>query len=172
MSCRASCGSEWELEGCQNCVPYANYLRYCNDRPIDPGVQPTATFGETKKWDLVGIGLSILCAIHCLGTPLILAVLPFAGIGFVADHEFEWVMMGIIFLVAGITYIRGYRYHGRKEIFWFLLVGVLVFGAVRPLLPEGLHAISTLFGASIFILGHWKNWHWHRLNCRETCCDA
>lgn len=127
--------------------------------------------GQTKKWDLAGITLSVLCAIHCLSVPLLVGVLPLAGLGFVANHEFEWVMMGTIFVVAGISYLSGYRRHRRREIFWFLGAGVVVFLAVRPFLSEELHPVATLAGGLTFIVGHWKNWHWHRHGCKKPCCS-
>lgn len=124
----------------------------------------------TKKLDVVGISLSILCAIHCLSVPLLLGGLPLVGFEFVAEHEFEWVMMSLIFAVAGVSYFTGYRRHGRKEIFLFLLAGVIIFAVLRPLLPESLHPIATIAGGLAFIAGHWKNWHWHRPACPKPCC--
>lgn len=127
--------------------------------------------GETKKWDVAGISLSILCAIHCLSVPFLVGVLPLLGLDFMADHGFEWVMMALIFSVAAISYYSGYRRHRHKAIFAFLFIGILVFALVRPFLPEDLHSIATLAGGTVFILGHWKNWHWHRPSCHEPCCS-
>lgn len=134
-------------------------------------MQAVAERRETKKWDIVGIGLSILCAVHCLSIPFLMGVLPMAGLGFVVDHEFEWVMMGIIFAVAGTTYVSGYRRHKRTAVFVFLAIGILIFAAIRPLLPEHLHPIATILGGCVFVFGHWKNWHWHRPSCKEPCCS-
>lgn len=126
---------------------------------------------DTKKLDAVGIGLSVLCAIHCLSVPFLMGVLPLIGLDFVANHEFEWVMMSIIFLFAGWAYYNGYRRHRRSAIFGFFIAGVIVFAAIRPLLPEELHPAATLVGGAVFILGHWKNWHWHRPSCKQPCCS-
>ncbi|MDQ8202100.1 MerC domain-containing protein [Pelagicoccus sp. SDUM812003] len=127
--------------------------------------------GDNKTWDLLGISLSVLCAIHCLSVPLLIGILPLIGLDFVADHEFEWVMMGIIFLVATWGYWRGYLRHRRKQIFWFLLLGVAIFACVRPFLSEEFHPVATLAGGLVFVMGHWKNWHWHRPSCRRSCCS-
>ncbi|MBD5779277.1 MerC domain-containing protein [Pelagicoccus sp. NFK12] len=136
---------------------------------------------ETKKWDLAGISLSVLCAIHCLSVPFLMGVLPMFGLDFVGNHEFEWVMMGIIFLVAGISYVNGFRRHGRKAIFAFFVAGVVIFTVVRPLLGHDhhhdhvhvndLHHIATVVGGLVFVLGHWKNWHWHKPSCHKPCCS-
>lgn len=132
-------------------------------------MQAVAEKAETKKWDLVGISLSILCAIHCLSVPFLLGALPL--IGFVANHEFEWVMMGFIFAVAAVSFYHGFKLHRRNGIFWYLAAGVVVFAIIRPLLPESLHPLATLTGGAIFVAGHWKNWRWHRPSCRKPCCS-
>ncbi|MDQ8184518.1 MerC domain-containing protein [Pelagicoccus sp. SDUM812002] len=126
---------------------------------------------ETRKWDVAGIGLSVLCAIHCLSVPFLMGVLPLVGLDFVADHGFEWVMMSLIFAVAGLSYFNGYRRHGRKAIFTFLAVGMIIFAGIRPVLEEGLHPVATILGGCVFVLGHWKNWHWHKPSCRKPCCS-
>ena len=125
---------------------------------------------ETKKWDAVGIGLSMLCAVHCVSVPILLSVLPMTGLGFVANHEFEWVMMGIIFVVAGVTFVRGYRRHRNRGVFVFFALGLVIFLFVRPFVPEDWHPFATIAGGLAFIAGHWKNWHWHRPTCRKPCC--
>ena len=131
-----------------------------------------ALMGETKKWDLLGIALSVLCAVHCLSVPLLLGAVPLAGLEIVADHEFEWVMMSLIFVVAAFTYFSGYRRHGRKEVFLFLALGVATFLLVRPLVSEAWHPVATLAGGLVFVTGHWKNWRWHRPSCDEPCCSG
>lgn len=120
---------------------------------------------ETKRWDVAGIGLSILCGIHCLSVPFLMGAFPLLGLDFVANHEFEWVMMILIFVVAGLGYYHGYRRHRKAAVFGFLAVGVVIFAGIRPLLPEELHPVATICGGVAFILGHWKNWHWHRPSC-------
>ena len=124
----------------------------------------------TKKWDLIGIGLSVLCAIHCVGMPVLIGVLPLLGLDFMANHEFELVMMSQVFTVAGLTYFNGYRHHHRKEVFVFFAVGLVLFLGVRPFLSEALHPYGTIAGGLAFVLGHWKNWHWHRPSCEKECC--
>ena len=135
-------------------------------------MQAQKTDVGTRKWDVVGIGLSVLCAIHCLSVPVLIGVLPLLGLEIVANHEFEWVMMAIIFVVAGLTYLHGYRRHGRKAVFCFLIVGVAVFLGIRPFVTEELHPLATVAGGMTFILGHWKNWHWQRPCCRSACYEV
>lgn len=108
--------------------------------------------------DALGIFLSIACAIHCLALPVLMGVLPLIGMEFFMDHEFEHVMMAIIFLVAGFTLYRGFRVHKRLSVMVAFVVGMIAFLLVRPSLPEQLHSIATLIGGMAFIAGHWMNW--------------
>lgn len=136
---------------------------------------------ETKKWDIVGMGLSVLCAIHCLSVPFLMGVLPMLGLDFVGDLGFEWVMTSIIFLVAGVTYFNGYRRHRRAGVWVFFVIGVIIFTVIRPMLGhdhghghfhgfEPYH-FATIIGGTVFVLGHWKNWHWHKPSCAKPCCS-
>ena len=135
-------------------------------------MEAVAQQSETRKWDIVGIGLSVLCGIHCLSVPFLIGVLPMLGLDFMADHEFEWVMMSIIFVVAGLTYLNGYRRHRRAGVWAFFAIGVITFAVVRPMLDHDLHPLATLVGGAVFILGHWKNWHWHKPSCHKPCCSG
>lgn len=147
-------------------------------------MEAIAQEGETKKWDMVGIGLSVLCAIHCLSVPFLIGVLPMLGLDFVADHGFEWVMVSIITLIAGVTFFNGYRRHRRAGVWVFFAIGVFIFAVVRPLLMHDhhghghshshgpdFHNIATILGGLAFVLGHWKNWHWHKPSCKKSCCS-
>lgn len=132
--------------------------------------------GETKKWDVLGISLSVLCGIHCLSAPLLLGLLPLFGLGYselehhhhhhhhgIADWlSFETVMMTLIFAVAAFTFFMGYRRHGRKRIFVYLALGILMFLGVRPSVSEFWHHAATVLGGVFFVIGHWKNWHYGR----------
>ena len=120
------------------------------------------------------MGLSIACGIHCLATPVLLSSLPLLGIDAVGhNHEFETFMIGLISLLAAVTYIRGYRMHGRKGHFALGIVGLAVFLVLRPALGHAhnhsLEHLATLLGGSAFILGHYLNWKWSKpcADCEE-----
>lgn len=122
------------------------------------------------KIDAIGIFLSVACAIHCLALPLLLGVLPLLGLELLADHEFEHFMMFAIFGVAGLTALHGVRIHGKYSVLGFFAVGLVAFLFVRPALGEELHPITTLIGGSAFIVGHWLNWKYRRVEKPECAC--
>lgn len=68
---------------------------------------------KNKKYDLLGIGLSFLCGIHCLITPLLIIYLPKLGKTF----QSTWLhtTMIIIMLIAFYqSILKHYKLHKSK----------------------------------------------------------
>jgi hypothetical protein len=61
--------------------------------------------------DRIGAIASFLCAIHCALLPFVLALLPFIGLGFLADHGFERGFVLFACALALFALVRGYRRH-------------------------------------------------------------
>lgn len=93
--------------------------------------------GRRFDADRVGMFASILCAIHCAITPVLLLVLPsFAKIW--AHPASHWGMALFVVPVAAVMVTMGYRRHRRK---WIIGAGVLgislvLVGAAIPYLER------------------------------------
>jgi hypothetical protein len=61
--------------------------------------------------DRVGATASFLCAVHCAALPFVLALLPFVGLGVLADHRCERTFVLCACVLATIALARGYRRH-------------------------------------------------------------
>jgi hypothetical protein len=71
---------------------------------------------KSRRWrmaDRVGATASFLCAIHCALLPFVLALLPFLGLEFLADHRFERGFVLFACVLALFALIRGFRRHQR-----------------------------------------------------------
>ncbi len=71
---------------------------------------------RTRWWrvaDRVGATASFLCAIHCALLPFVLALLPFIGLEFLADHRFERGFVFFACVLALFALVRGFRRHQR-----------------------------------------------------------
>ena len=69
---------------------------------------------KSRWWrvaDRVGATASFLCAIHCALLPFVLALLPFVGLEFLADHRFERGFVLFACTLALFAMVRGYRRH-------------------------------------------------------------
>ncbi len=66
------------------------------------------------NWDALGIGTSILCAIHCALLPVLVTTLPVFGINIVHNLVFEWSMISLAFVVGSYSLFHGYIKHHRS----------------------------------------------------------
>lgn len=118
------------------------------------------------NWDAVGIATSILCAIHCALLPLVLTSLPLLGINIIHNGTFEWIMIGLAFLIGVYSLSHGYRKHHRS------LSPVLLFSIGFFFLAAKqftLHHIGFLSIAVICIIAaHYLNF---RLCHKSKCSD-
>lgn len=73
--------------------------------------EQTSKSGWWHVADRVGATASFLCAIHCAVLPFVLALLPFMGLEFLADHRFERGFVMFACALALFALVRGYRRH-------------------------------------------------------------
>ena len=114
------------------------------------------------KLDLAGMVLSVACAIHCLATPVLSSALPVLGFEFLGHEGFELGMIAAIVLLAGFTFINGFRIHGKKGHFLLGVIGSAIFLLVRPFVDHSLEPYATLLGGTVFVWGHLLNWKWSK----------
>lgn len=124
------------------------------------------SISRMSKIDIVGMGLSVACAIHCLVAPVLLSTLSLLGIEFLGHEGFESIMIAMIAVLAGFAFSKGYRTHGRKGHFIFGGLGLLVFLILRPSVSAELEPYATVLGGSTFVIGHLLNWKWSK-PCEE-----
>jgi len=117
-------------------------------------------FKESKPgfWDRVGIGLSGICAIHCLLVPVIVALLPLWP-AFEEFHEYTHLIFFIA--ISPAVYLSLRRRHSSPKITILLLSGLgVIFIAwyLNDQLGEYGEAGITLVGSILLISGHWMNY--------------
>lgn len=114
-------------------------------------------------WDRFGIGVSGICAVHCLVFPGLISILPLFGTVTVVD---EWVHPIFIVLLAPAVYFAIRRSHYDKKITSLLVTGfvLVLFGWLfgHYWLGHLTELIFTVIGSLILITGHWLNYRHHR----------
>jgi len=142
----------------------------------EPGSDPDTTVSITRVADRVGATASFLCAVHCALLPLLVAVLPAIGLGFLADHGFERGFVVFAVILAFSTMIAGFRRHHHLRAFWFLIPGVLLLLTGVVIDPDhagSLHAVLLASGGTLVALAHLINLrlghgvHVHDAYCRH-----
>ncbi len=61
--------------------------------------------------DALGIGLSLLCMVHCLAMPALLVLLPQLSSVLGLDHTFHIALAIVLPLIAGLALAQGYVRH-------------------------------------------------------------
>jgi hypothetical protein len=119
------------------------------------------------NWDALGIGTSILCAIHCALLPVLMSTLPIFGVNIIHNLVFEWGMIALAFLVGSYSLFHGYIKHHRS----IAAVLIFSFGFIFLVLKQFvvLYEIHFLIIAVIFIISaHFYN---YRL-CHKSKCSS
>lgn len=109
-------------------------------------------------WDRIGIGLSGICAIHCLLVPFIVAIIPLWP-AFEEFHEYTHLIFFIA--IAPAVYLSLKRKHKSPKVTVLLITGLsIIFIAwfFNNRLSEYGEAGITLVGSVLLILGHWTNY--------------
>ncbi len=112
----------------------------------------------SRRLDGVAIGLSALCLIHCLALPLLISLLPIAGLfGF----EDEWVHKVLVIAVVPVTALAAWSAGHRAWSFLTLAglgITLLLAGAfVHPL--HDFEVPLTVVGALLVAAAHAHRWY-------------
>jgi hypothetical protein len=110
-----------------------------------------------NRLDRAGMTASSLCAIHCLLMPLVVALLPIAGIRWLASEQAEWVMVGISVMIGLASLLPSYiRHHRRKAALIVFIMGVLFILIGRTLFAgaEQVEPFLVIYGALAVAASH------------------
>lgn len=97
--------------------------------------------------------LSILCAIHCIATPILALFLPFLD-----THSADWVEIALILFIlilGGSSIYHGYKGHHGKILpsvlfatgLLFLIIGYIIHGSENQTFHTALMITGSLFSA-------------------------
>jgi len=114
--------------------------------------------------DVLGIGASLICAVHCAVLPLLMTLLPLLGLEMFKNEKLEYGLLSFTFLVGCTSLFRGYRYHHHyvKPLLLFALgFGFLLSGHFLAAAYWELLLVST--GALLVIIAH----VWNLRECRN-----
>ena len=116
----------------------------------------TTLLRNSSLLDRIGIGLSTLCAVHCVATTVLVAVLASAG-GILGSDIVHEIGLGLAVIIGAFAIGRGISEHGymMPGAVGGLGLGVMM-GALS--LPHGGDEIfATLLGVGLLALGHRLN---------------
>lgn len=111
--------------------------------------------------DKFSIGLSMLCAIHCLVLPLLLVALPSLGALQLQNESFHSWMLFAVIPTSIYALSMGCKKHQHYRLL-FLGIAGLIFMILAVFLDheitgESGEKILTLLGATLLVIAHWNN---------------
>jgi hypothetical protein len=113
------------------------------------------------SWDRLGMGLSFLCAIHCLLTPIVILSLPILARYYLVHPLVHYGLALVLLPVGLLAFYAGLRHHRN---YWVLILGIpgLFVVAVVPYLVHELslnlnEPVLMVVGSLLLISAHWIN---------------
>lgn len=132
-------------------------------------------FRFRRLLDRFGATGSLICAVHCALTPLLLAAIPSLGLSAWLGDGFERGFVVFVTVLGLFSLLWGYRRHRAFRALTLLLLGLVTLwaGAFYPPLHHGsavVHAIVMTLGGTLVGLAHVVNlrlnhWHIHDASC-------
>lgn len=102
------------------------------------------------------MGLSGLCAVHCVATAVLLGLLASAG-GLLGKPIIHEVGLTLAMILGAIALGRGMREHGAILPSAVGAVGLATMGYAMSLHESGFEPLVTIVGVSVLALGHRLN---------------
>ena len=117
--------------------------------------------------DKFAVSASTICAVHCIGLPFLLSVFPAVGSTLFGEESFHvWLLWGLVPLSA-FSLSLGCKKHRNFSVLLKGILGVcvLTFTALagHEMLGEASERYTTLLGAGLLALAHFRNYRLCRL---------
>jgi len=117
---------------------------------------------------------SLICAVHCAITPLLLALIPSLGLSIWLGDGFEYGFVMFVTVLGLVSLLWGYRRHRTFRALLMLLAGLAALwaGVLYVPLHESTvpHAVVMTLGGTLVAIAHVINlrlnhWHIHDASC-------
>lgn len=149
-------------------VPGSN--RFGNAKPAEAKKELRAAS------DFVGIGLSLLCMIHCLGLPFLIAFAPALLRGLPGDDTTHRSLAVVIGFVGLLAFRSGYKVHRRRWVLAAFITGLVLVSTAAVLGDAVLTGIGeaaiTVCGGILLVTAHFANHSFCRSCAVRACAPA
>lgn len=126
----------------------------CHSDAMTTLAQPRLAHWIDARFDRMAIGLSGLCAVHCVASALFLAFMASVGAALLNPL---WHEIGLSFAILfGVVALgRGFLSHGYAMPLFFGSFGLgMMAGAISLPHDGGMETIYTVMGVALLALGH------------------
>ncbi len=128
---------------------------------------------KTIYYDKFAIGLSLLCALHCLALPLFMLLLPTVSVVFLKDEGFHFYMVMMVLPVSSFALWIGFKQHHNFKVIVLGFSGLIILCITvmvgHELLGETMEKLLTLLGSSLICYSHYLN---YKVCQQQENCDC
>jgi hypothetical protein len=111
---------------------------------------------STGRLDRIAVGLSGLCAVHCVATAVLLGVVASAG-GLLGKPIIHEIGLTLAMILGGVALGRGIREHGFVLPSAVGVAGLAIMAFAMTLHESGYEPLVTIAGVAVLALGHRLN---------------
>jgi len=120
----------------------------------------TNIFGRTN-WDSLGSAASVLCLVHCVLTPILLALSPALATLLPGSRTTHQVLIFFVVSLGLLAFLSGYRRHQRRVILLPMTTGIFLI-ACGAFGESYLHStlnetLITMAGSTLLVMAHGLN---------------
>lgn len=122
--------------------------------------------------DKTAIGLSFICAVHCLLVPVVLVIVPSFATSTLVDEQFHLWMLIAVIPTSLLALTLGCKQHKNMNVLAVGILGLITLALAtlfgHDLLGETGEKAASLVGASLIALGHIRNY----TLCKHQQCNG
>lgn len=132
------------------------------------------TKAPKNLWDKMGIFISSLCLIHCMGLPIVIIAFPALKSTIMHDELHEILFVAII-AISFLAFLPNYKLHKQKKVLFTALsgIGMLLISISAGHHLETQHIADKITEISLSIIGSFVLIKAHYMNakCTHEACD-
>lgn len=122
--------------------------------------------GNNKILDLLGISASLICAVHCVLPPVLIAFSAAGIIPFLEKPLLELIILSGALVFALLSLVPSFRNHKNPVPLFIAFVGFLSIGIGHIFHSHAFEIVFMLLGGVLLAVAHYRNW---KLN---ASCDG
>ncbi len=108
--------------------------------------------------DFFGFSASMLCAVHCIAIPVVMAVGAISGLAWLKNPWMEALFIALSFIIASWSLSRSYLLYRHSIIAIRIMAIGFAFIIISRFTEYAWEPILAAAGGITIATAHWKNW--------------